>query len=105
MFGHMVTPEPSEFHLRHELFTDKARSSLTRFAEVMARRKAVLTESHLSSACNKGSTGGEHRASSTKGRSHVGALGMFGGRSLSAPLKKRDTSLWLPTVLLSTLEC
>ena len=82
MFGHRVTPDPSEFHLRQESLTDRACSSLTRFAEVIARRNAVLHESHFSSACAKGSKGGIHKASSTMVRSHAGALGALGGCNL-----------------------
>jgi len=42
------------------------------FADVMARRKAVFTDSHLSSACAKGSKGDKHMASNTRGRSDIG---------------------------------
>lgn len=48
-----VTPVPSEFHLKHESMTDRACGSLTRFAEEMARRKAVFNP-----ACDWGSKGG-----------------------------------------------
>ena len=82
MFGHSVTPEPSAFHLRHDSLTDRACSSLTRFADVIARRKEVLHDTHLSSARARGSKGGLHRASSTKLRSHAGALGALGGFNL-----------------------
>lgn len=105
MFGHKVTPDPSEFHLRHNSLTDRAWSSPTRFADVMARRKAALHDSHLSSARARGSKGGPHRASNTILRSHVGTLGALGGCNLQAPLRNWDTRLWLPTVPLSILIC
>ena len=63
----------------------------------MARRKA---DTH--SACARGSKGGRHKASSTRGRSHAGTLCACGGRNLKAPFRKRDTSLWHPRVLSST---
>ncbi|CAL8337444.1 unnamed protein product [Boreogadus saida] len=50
-----------------------------------------------------GSKGGDDKASSTG--SHAGDLMAVGGRSLKAPLRKRDTNLWHPTVALSTLSC
>lgn len=96
VLGHKV-------HLRHDFITDKACTLPTHF--VMARRKAVLVDSHFSFACARGSNGGEHRVSSTNSKSHAGALRAFGGCSRRAPLRKRDTSLWLPTVLPSTLGC
>lgn len=57
VFGHGVTPGPSEFHLRHDSLMDRACISPIRFAEAMARRKAVLTETHLNSARARGSKG------------------------------------------------
>ncbi|XP_028435571.1 interferon-inducible GTPase 5-like [Perca flavescens] len=56
--GHRVIPEPSEFHLKQESLTDKACSSPTSFAEVMARRNAALADNHLSCASAKASMGG-----------------------------------------------
>ena len=85
--GHMVTVEPSEVHLKQSVATDRAWSSPTRLADVIARRKAVLTDSHFRSARSKGSNGGEHKASRTIGKSHEGTLAMRGGFSLSTPLR------------------
>lgn len=88
VFGHGVTPEPSGFYLRHESLTDKAHISLTPFAEVMARKNALSIDNHLSSAYSKGSKGGMHTASNTRGRSHRGAFGAQEGCNLRVTLKK-----------------
>ena len=77
----------------------------TRFAEVMASRKATFMDSHFNPTWFKGSNGGYNMASSTRGRSHAGALRVLGGRSLRAPLRKRDTNLWHPTVAPWTISC
>lgn len=56
--GRRTTPEPSWKNRQQSPWTDKAWSSLTLLAEVMASRKAVLTDSHLRSAPPRGSKGG-----------------------------------------------
>lgn len=63
-------------------------SHFTPFAEVMARRNALSIDNHLSSAYSKGSKGGTHTASNTRGRSHRGAFGAQEGCNLRATLKK-----------------
>ncbi|KAE8301057.1 hypothetical protein D5F01_LYC01210 [Larimichthys crocea] len=62
-------------------------SSPTRFTAVTARRKAVLQDSHLRSACSRGSNGGEHRASRMTGRSQEGTRTAGGGRNRRTPLR------------------
>ncbi|KAA8580474.1 hypothetical protein FQN60_013432, partial [Etheostoma spectabile] len=56
--------------------------------KVMARRKAAMTDDHLSFACAKGSKRGEHRATSTRSRSHARSLRVLMGRNLQPPCKK-----------------
>lgn len=88
---HRVTPEPNNFHLRNESLNNRVCSSLTGFTEEMVRREAVLRCKPLQPACTKGSNGGLRRASSTRGRSHAGALVTLGGSNLQAPFKNSDT--------------
>ena len=73
-------------------------ASLTRFAAVMARRNAVLHDTHLDSACAKGSEGGLHRGSSTMGRSQDGVLRALGGCNLKSPLQEEGHQAMAPTV-------
>lgn len=71
---------------------EKACSSPTRFAETMARRKAVFRDSHRRSAREMGSKGEDDSALSTRERSHAGILGDREGRSLNAPLRNIATN-------------
>lgn len=93
--GHIVTPNP----------TDRAQSSLTRFADAITRRKAVLQDSHLRSTQPKGSDRGEHKASRTTGRSHEGTRTACRGRNQRAPLRNLPTKACDPTDQPSTKAC
>ena len=79
--GHRVTPVSPDPHCRHSWLTEKACNSPTLLADATARRKAVLRDSHLSSASPRGSKGTFLNASSTRGRSHGGVW--FRRRGLS----------------------
>lgn len=72
--GQIIIPNPSGHYLKHSSATDKACSSRTRLAEVMACRKAFLHNSNQRSTQCKGSNAGEHKASKTTGRSHEGRI-------------------------------
>lgn len=91
VFSHKMAPKPSEFHLRHELHTHKARSSPTCFAEKMARRK-VDFDSHFNSAPSRGSKGGEHTVVPPAPRANpmLESSG-FVGFKVSGPLSERGS--------------
>ena len=54
----------------------------------MASRNSAFKDSHLSPTWARCSKGGDNRASSTRGRSQAGALGVLGGRCRKAPLQE-----------------
>ena len=94
----MVTPDPSEF----QQSLTKDRASPTPFADATARRKAVLPDRHLRSACSRGSNGGEHKDSWTTSKSHEGTRTACEGYNRRAPLRKWLTRGCDPTVRPST---
>ncbi len=70
--GHNETLLKSALQCKHGALTDNAWSSLTSFAVVIAKRNAVLNDSHLMSDSKIGSNGGWHRELRTIIKSHVG---------------------------------
>ncbi len=70
--GHNETLLKSALQRKHGALTDNAWSSLTSFAVVIAKRNAVLSDSHLMSDSKIGLNGGWHRELRTIIKSHVG---------------------------------
>ena len=68
--GRRVTPDPSGYQRIHIWLTDRAWSSPTRFADVIASRNAVFADSHLSSPSLMGLNGGRHTDLKTNVKSH-----------------------------------
>ncbi|MGH0125686.1 UNVERIFIED_CONTAM: hypothetical protein FKN15_071734 [Acipenser sinensis] len=71
-----------------ELCTDSACSSLTHFAEVIAKMKAVFIDRYFNSMECTDSNGAFTRASSTISRLNSGRRTLLEGRNHRAPLRK-----------------
>lgn len=97
MLCHRVTDELPGPHRKPDSGMESVCSSPTHFAELMAKRKAVFIDNHLSSEGAMFQRVERDKASSTRDRSNAGTLGVTEGRSLFAPLKKADFNCLLPT--------
>ena len=86
----------------HGALTERAWSSPTLLADVIASKNTVFNESHLMSACSSGSNGGKHKLSRTMCKSQGAETTLCRGCNRCAPFKKATTNLWAPKETPST---